>query len=699
MSVSDVAIESSLHGRERRVQRDISKRDLQAAVKFGTRTRGRPRHNGEKTWLYEFADITYVTDATSTKEITAWAREISIEKVFISDRERDQVDEACRRIKEDKSIITSHYVLVVDMSASMRNSDMNGHRNRFRCVYYALAEIFVLDALGRSSAFSGTDVVTLIEMHTDATIVFQHEPISLVLYNRFIELALRSEAAAFSHGNFLPSLKRAVAIHLDHLSPICAPSVFFLTDGKPSDPTTDKTGAYRGVQPTEKVEHFSRILCSKMRPLFKHLGEKLSFTACSFGNNNSEFELLKDLVAAAKEYDVKATFINGSVAELSTSLLSMVSSSTETRTMLSRLSSSAIGAVDTERVRNFAKRMQAGESAVDTYDGENWRLYNNDGPTTSEHIQNPKEGLLNVERYTIEKKRVELSDSRSKYEVTVYKKLPLLSEASTGIAVHRSFFGEGTERVVFLMHEMAAGKPIGTPLVAKESKWALRGKKGEKVHISFAETQMKAASLARKFNERLDRKGIDKSCVPRITFLDCSIYYCNRGEEEFLVERRLNPKNYVKWNDNIGGIDGRARVVFFKESPPEVATNLDIIEEGDEEEDDSDESDDEAPIRKATLENEKLQRRVMDGDVPQAFTHWTHFHTKRDKMVCDLQGELVVDGGIPMFLMTDPAVHTKYRHRGCDKTNRGEEGMNNFFLSHRCNPLCEILGLKPREKR
>lgn len=73
MSVSDVAIESSLHGKERRVQRDISQRDLQEAVKFGTRKQGKSRR-GEETWLYEFADInriTFVTDATSTKEITA----------------------------------------------------------------------------------------------------------------------------------------------------------------------------------------------------------------------------------------------------------------------------------------------------------------------------------------------------------------------------------------------------------------------------------------------------------------------------------------------------------------------------------------------------------------------------------------------------------------------------------------------------
>lgn len=127
--------------------------------------------------------------------------------------------------------------------------------------------------------------------------------------------------------------------------------------------------------------------------------------------------------------------------------------------------------------------------------------------------------------------------------------------------------------------------------------------------------------------------------------------------------------------------------------------NLDIIEEDDEEDDSDNECEDEAPIIKATLENDELQRSVMENDVPQAFTHWTYVWTKRSRMVCDLQGELVVDDGkIPMFLMTDPAIHTKYRSKGCDSTNRGEKGMHNFFRSHRCNPLCEILGFKKYEK-
>lgn len=40
LATSDMPFESSLHGRERRAQRDVTKRDLQAALKYGTKERG-----------------------------------------------------------------------------------------------------------------------------------------------------------------------------------------------------------------------------------------------------------------------------------------------------------------------------------------------------------------------------------------------------------------------------------------------------------------------------------------------------------------------------------------------------------------------------------------------------------------------------------------------------------------------------------
>lgn len=121
----------------RRTQRDITKRNLQEAVKYGydTRVRGRihPKHG--RTWIYTWGDITYITNDSSTVEITAWASELPLERHSLSERDVQQHDEAKRRIAMDPSTITSHQVFVVDMSASMQMSDMNGHKSRFRAVY------------------------------------------------------------------------------------------------------------------------------------------------------------------------------------------------------------------------------------------------------------------------------------------------------------------------------------------------------------------------------------------------------------------------------------------------------------------------------------------------------------------------------------------------------------------------------------
>ena len=60
---------SSTHGRLRRAQRLIDKRDLQAAVKYGTCEESY-NQNGIRRLKYTFADIVYITDETGTREIT-----------------------------------------------------------------------------------------------------------------------------------------------------------------------------------------------------------------------------------------------------------------------------------------------------------------------------------------------------------------------------------------------------------------------------------------------------------------------------------------------------------------------------------------------------------------------------------------------------------------------------------------------------
>jgi hypothetical protein len=61
-------------------------------------------------------------------------------------------------------------------------------------------------------------------------------------------------------------------------------------------------------------------------------------------------------------------------------------------------------------------------------------------------------------------------------------------------------------------------------------------------------------------------------------------------------------------------------------------------------------------------------------------------------MVCDIQG--VCDGDA--YRYTDPAIHST-KHKGrYGRTDRGQDGIEKFYLTHECNEVCEKLGLPMR---
>lgn len=141
LQTSEIPFNSSIHGRERREQRNITRRDLQAAVKYGKKEQGLPSRSGEPRLKYTFGGVVYITDWTSSVEVTSWALELPLIGYEIPDRVLMNYNEAKRRITANPLMITSHTVLIVDMSASMSKSDMNGHRTRGR--YHAIIIVII----------------------------------------------------------------------------------------------------------------------------------------------------------------------------------------------------------------------------------------------------------------------------------------------------------------------------------------------------------------------------------------------------------------------------------------------------------------------------------------------------------------------------------------------------------------------------
>jgi elongation factor 2 kinase len=70
-------------------------------------------------------------------------------------------------------------------------------------------------------------------------------------------------------------------------------------------------------------------------------------------------------------------------------------------------------------------------------------------------------------------------------------------------------------------------------------------------------------------------------------------------------------------------------------------------------------------------------------ETPQTFSHFTHLVTGGQWLVCDLQG--VGD------TFTDPQVHTNPRERCPVVGNHGPKGMDDFFATHQCSALCEMV--------
>jgi hypothetical protein len=279
---SDILVLSTIHGRQRRSERDLTKRDLQAAVKYGKKERGYADRHGRPRWMFTFADIVYITDSTCTVEITSYPLPIHVAAAPIT-REMCKIHAAALLAVEIPRTWTSHTVLVVDQSGSMKKPDMADCSNRSDAVWVSLA----LDWTSKQieGGAKGSDVVSLLLMNDEATLVFEDQPIDWLLFNRLLEL--RKTSRPRSHGNYIPALDSAEELLLSNTSGRCGLLLLFLSDGKPSD-------RVHGGSQSVLEKHIS-MTSERIGVMASQFGRRLTVGTIGLGVNVHEFAVLKTM--------------------------------------------------------------------------------------------------------------------------------------------------------------------------------------------------------------------------------------------------------------------------------------------------------------------------------------------------------------------------------------------------------------------
>ena len=302
---------------------------------------------GKRRLKYTFANVIYITDSSGTKEVTSYAEPVLVDTVSITTCMRRQHEEARRVIALQPEKWTSHAVIVIDQSGSMKRSDMADCRNRADAVWVCLALDWVGTQLDDAKA-RGTDVVSIIAMTDDATIILQEEPVDWILYNRILEF--RESKVPHSYGDYLPALAAAEKLFHKNKCGSCALQLLFLSDGRPSDivagsPARDDQTAWRTISDTQRAtierEHIA-LITDRVGALASRFGRRLTFGTIGVGKAKGDFEVLRQMTTAAAEYGAIASFKMPSLTScsLGEAMTSLASSLTDTRTEMTVLGGS-----------------------------------------------------------------------------------------------------------------------------------------------------------------------------------------------------------------------------------------------------------------------------------------------------------------------------------------------------------------------
>jgi hypothetical protein len=129
-------------------------------------------HNGHSTSCYIYKEITYVVDDYTGEEVTSYAQPLKLDLVQLDRSYLLSHDEYAKKVKSDLTCWTSHTVVVVDTSGSMKESDVWGSRNRLGAVWISRAPAFVGHSL-ESGESSLTDILTIVTLSEDPVVILK----------------------------------------------------------------------------------------------------------------------------------------------------------------------------------------------------------------------------------------------------------------------------------------------------------------------------------------------------------------------------------------------------------------------------------------------------------------------------------------------------------------------------------------------
>jgi hypothetical protein len=632
----------------------------------------------------------------------------------------------------------------------MRRDDVNGARCRSDGVWLALARDFVKLQLDKNVA-TMYDLVSIVSMQENALVIAQCNPMDLVLYNKLIDLREWTTLRPDGPGHYMPALIKAEQL-LD-LNPLgsCSLSLFFFSDGKPSD---QGNFAAKMGQIAAKYRRRLTLTCVGMAP-----------------GKDENFRTLQAMVQEAASYGAVASFNKPSLSTVSLSNIctSLVSSLQTSKTELTDMATGRSRVVRTDVTR------EKNNTPEDLELTDDWLVFQNKDPThyvcqvwswssrrdqfvrlmdprcifcsgvvatsamkacPSRGLQCPvchacfvchaceQSGLFSMLHFQSPQCEEFLRERR--HGMIVASSIP-----SFAVAMKTPIFEEGVERIVHKFRFLDEGNHfVGPKMVAKESRFVEQhGTYSARMHYmsDFMRTQALAEEFAKKFNDSLDslvgRFPLHRKtwllALPRIKFLEPLVVECVSGRNDrrnklkefnILIEEMLEGK-YEKYNNNMGMVKGQdrslaeARIKKMDDAferrkltyKAPVCGDLGAIEEEKEDDEDGDDEDifdfqELTPIRVVCNE-------VKDEDFPQAFSHFTYEKSKKKLMVVDLQGTFQINqDGTREYRLTDPVIHKhrrsrQLRHWSFGRTDRGERGMRAFWATHQCTAACRLLGL------